>query len=242
MRDVGSRSPRREGAPSDHAVRPSTPPPVKDPQVGAKTRPHDRRSHATGGAKTRLANGPRLIREVSRGRVHRSEGCTVRGTVRCLDLPVMLRPLTSTATAAGLVMKALLRHEASSTTAVRRSGCAGGSRTRRGRAAGAVWACCRYREQWLDGVNTFGDLVAVPAVAKVAAYTRDIAEDLTSDQLWALFDRDQDVGIPEAFREAAKAGVRVAFSNPSFDLWSRRSRRWRLRSLRRPCGCAAGGR
>jgi hypothetical protein len=57
------------------------------------------------------------------------------------------------------------------------------------------------------------------AVAKVAAYTRDIAEDRTSDQLWALFDRDQHVGIPEAFRDAAKAGVRVAFSNPSFDLW-----------------------
>jgi len=57
------------------------------------------------------------------------------------------------------------------------------------------------------------------AVAKVAAYARDIAEDRAGDQPWALFDRDQHVGIPEAFKEAAKAGVRVAFSNPSFDLW-----------------------
>lgn len=38
-------------------------------------------------------------------------------------------------------------------------------------------------------------------------------------ELWALFDRDEHTGIPEAFAAAKKAGVQVAFSHPSFDLW-----------------------
>jgi hypothetical protein len=50
-------------------------------------------------------------------------------------------------------------------------------------------------------------------VAKVVAAGDDDGE------RWALFDRDEHTGIPEAFTAAASAGVKVAFSHPSFDLW-----------------------
>jgi hypothetical protein len=39
------------------------------------------------------------------------------------------------------------------------------------------------------------------------------------DELWAVFDRDEHHGIPQAFAVAKRAGVNIAFSNPSFDLW-----------------------
>ncbi len=43
------------------------------------------------------------------------------------------------------------------------------------------------------------------------------------DEKWVLFDRDtedkRDDDIPEAMREAAKHGVQVALSHPSFELW-----------------------
>lgn len=39
------------------------------------------------------------------------------------------------------------------------------------------------------------------------------------DEFWALFDRDEHVGIPQAIAKARKNDVQVAFSNPSFDLW-----------------------
>jgi hypothetical protein len=47
----------------------------------------------------------------------------------------------------------------------------------------------------------------------------DTNRDDTRGQLWALFDRDQHHGIATAIREARAGGVRMAFSNPSFDLW-----------------------
>lgn len=64
-------------------------------------------------------------------------------------------------------------------------------------------------------------------VAKAAEYLDEVREyealypnnDERKPQLWALFDRDQHTGIPEAFEEAEKAGISVAYSNPSFDLW-----------------------
>lgn len=40
-----------------------------------------------------------------------------------------------------------------------------------------------------------------------------------SDHLWALFDRDEHEGILTAMKTAQEAGVNVAFSHPSFDLW-----------------------
>jgi hypothetical protein len=39
------------------------------------------------------------------------------------------------------------------------------------------------------------------------------------DVFWALFDRDEHVGIPQAVAKARKNDIRVAFSHPSFDLW-----------------------
>lgn len=38
-------------------------------------------------------------------------------------------------------------------------------------------------------------------------------------EVWALFDRDQHVCIPQAFSAGEPTGVRIAFSHPSFDLW-----------------------
>jgi hypothetical protein len=64
-------------------------------------------------------------------------------------------------------------------------------------------------------------------VAKAAEYLDEVSEyealypddDDRRPRLWALFDRDQHTGIPEAFKEAEKARISVAYSNPSFDLW-----------------------
>jgi hypothetical protein len=39
------------------------------------------------------------------------------------------------------------------------------------------------------------------------------------DEAWALFDRDEWDDIPQAIKNAAEAGVELAFSHPSFDLW-----------------------
>ncbi|MGQ4511808.1 RloB domain-containing protein [Streptomyces sp. DW26H14] len=49
------------------------------------------------------------------------------------------------------------------------------------------------------------------------------ASSAPEDEKWALFDRDaadsRDRDIPEAMREAARQGVQVALSHPSFELW-----------------------
>lgn len=55
-------------------------------------------------------------------------------------------------------------------------------------------------------------------VAKALEQRAEVTDD-GRVQLWALFDRDQHGDIPQALREARVGGVRVAFSNPSFDLW-----------------------
>lgn len=39
------------------------------------------------------------------------------------------------------------------------------------------------------------------------------------DEAWALFDRDEWNDIPQAVKEAAAAGIELAISHPSFDLW-----------------------
>jgi hypothetical protein len=64
-------------------------------------------------------------------------------------------------------------------------------------------------------------------VAKVAEYVDEVTEhealypdeEERRPQLWALFDRDEHTGVPEAFEEADRVGIQVAYSNPSFDLW-----------------------
>jgi RloB-like protein len=38
-------------------------------------------------------------------------------------------------------------------------------------------------------------------------------------QLWAMFDRDTQPQIREAFAQAEREDVQIAFSHPSFDLW-----------------------
>lgn len=49
---------------------------------------------------------------------------------------------------------------------------------------------------------------------------RMVAETGEDDvEAWALFDRDSHPDIPQAFAEARKAGIHVAFSHPAFELW-----------------------
>ena len=62
-----------------------------------------------------------------------------------------------------------------------------------------------------------GGLKPREVVARVAEHLDDVKE--FSAKLWAMFDRDEHTGVPEAFKEAEEADIRVAFSNPSFDLW-----------------------
>lgn len=38
-------------------------------------------------------------------------------------------------------------------------------------------------------------------------------------QVWAVFDRDEHPMVPEAFEKADSNGIRVAYSNPCFELW-----------------------
>ena len=39
------------------------------------------------------------------------------------------------------------------------------------------------------------------------------------DEIWCVFDRDSHPNLKQAMREARDAGVRLAFSNPCFELW-----------------------
>ncbi|MFF9867944.1 RloB family protein [Streptomyces sp. NPDC013953] len=38
-------------------------------------------------------------------------------------------------------------------------------------------------------------------------------------EVWCLFDRDEHQQIPDAFKLAKEAGVRIAFSHPCFEVW-----------------------
>jgi hypothetical protein len=53
-------------------------------------------------------------------------------------------------------------------------------------------------------------------LAAKAARAKSVEND---DEFWAVFDRDQHHGIPEAFQIAKDSGVKIAFSNPCFEMW-----------------------
>jgi hypothetical protein len=55
--------------------------------------------------------------------------------------------------------------------------------------------------------------------SEVVARVLEERHDHEGSQRWAMFDRDDHRDIPQAFREARRHGVQVAFSHPSFDLW-----------------------
>lgn len=55
--------------------------------------------------------------------------------------------------------------------------------------------------------------------AQVVAHAKERVGTDGIDEVWAFFDRDQWTNIPQAFADARRAGVRVAFSHPAFDLW-----------------------
>lgn len=52
--------------------------------------------------------------------------------------------------------------------------------------------------------------------AETVAAVREFAAE---DEAWAVFDRDEHNDIPQAVKQAARSGVELAFSHPSFDLW-----------------------
>lgn len=56
-------------------------------------------------------------------------------------------------------------------------------------------------------------------VVNIAVAAKEDAS-LAWDEVWAVFDRDEHVGVDEAMSIAEQAGVSVAFSNPCFELWA----------------------
>lgn len=62
----------------------------------------------------------------------------------------------------------------------------------------------------LSVVETAIDLL--PQMTKRSNFSRN-------DSVWAVFDRDQHPHFDEAIDKAVAAGVKVAYSNPCFELW-----------------------
>jgi len=50
-----------------------------------------------------------------------------------------------------------------------------------------------------------------------AKATKD--NNLICEEVWCVFDRDDFKDVPDAFQTARDNGIRVAFSNPNFELW-----------------------
>lgn len=55
------------------------------------------------------------------------------------------------------------------------------------------------------------------AAEKAAKGARD--ENIAYDSVWCVFDIDDHPGVPEAIDKAASNGIRLAISNPCFELW-----------------------
>ncbi|WP_406400187.1 RloB family protein [Streptomyces sp. NBC_00879] len=63
---------------------------------------------------------------------------------------------------------------------------------------------------------------AIPYVAsaeRTARKAKLTEDDWNWPQVWCLFDRDQHEDIPTAFARAKRAGVKIAYSHPCFELW-----------------------
>lgn len=62
--------------------------------------------------------------------------------------------------------------------------------------------------------------VPLSILRKARELLGDPADDFgKSDQVWAVFDRDEHPRVSEAINSAQAAGISVAFSNPCFELW-----------------------
>lgn len=57
-----------------------------------------------------------------------------------------------------------------------------------------------------------------PAVKRAIEFKRKLPAG-GRNQVWAVFDRDQNPDLREAMRLAEAHGIKVAYSTPSFDLW-----------------------
>lgn len=57
--------------------------------------------------------------------------------------------------------------------------------------------------------------------SQVVDLARKMARETREDdvEVWALFDHDSHPDLPQAFAVARRAGIRVGFSHPAFDLW-----------------------
>ncbi|MFC8847614.1 MULTISPECIES: RloB family protein [unclassified Micromonospora] len=64
------------------------------------------------------------------------------------------------------------------------------------------------------------DLVedAIELLDRLQAQVQGLPDEL-SPVVWCIFDRDQHEGVDQAIARAGRAGVRVAFSHPCFELW-----------------------
>ena len=68
-----------------------------------------------------------------------------------------------------------------------------------------------------------GIIVKIVGTGSASKKLIEIARDLVSkekyESVWCVFDCDDHQEIPQAFEMAKKNGFRIAFSNPSFELW-----------------------
>lgn len=75
----------------------------------------------------------------------------------------------------------------------------------------------------------FGESGAVPKtlVERAVAFKKEAQRlakrsgdsNLLYDEVWCVFDRDTHPHLPEAFQQAQANSIKVAFSNPCFELW-----------------------
>jgi len=85
------------------------------------------------------------------------------------------------------------------------------------------------RREWRSHVNLVAHGVGVPlTVVEAAVAQRDKAKEeaklkhdlnLAFDEVWCVFDRDEHPNVCEAFELAARNQLKVAFSNPCFEIW-----------------------
>lgn len=85
------------------------------------------------------------------------------------------------------------------------------------------------RHEWRSHLNLVALGVGVPlTVVKTAIAQRDRAVkearrkrdlNLAFDEVWCVFDQDEHANVCEAFELAERNDLKVAFSNPCFELW-----------------------
>lgn len=70
-----------------------------------------------------------------------------------------------------------------------------------------------------SGAGGLAPLTLVQRAREQLKANRHAPRDDRFDEIWCVFDRDNHPNLNQAIAEARDAGIRVAFSNPCFELW-----------------------